>query len=315
MGTLLEVGTGFHGELSGRENIYLSGAIMGMSKVEIDRKFDEIVAFAEVEKLIDTPVKHYSSGMYVRLAFAVAAHLEPEILLVDEVLAVGDIAFQKKSLGKMREAGYSGKTVLIVSHNMEMIASTCRRVIWLDGGKCAMHGDVSKVIDAYERSTRANNGIGDRLQRSQMSKKKAWIDWIEVYDDNQKHRTVFKNGEYLNLLLKLEGNFPPASYFEWILKNEKGLVVTSGGTFVKEHDITLPTPTGLLHARIGPLPLAEGTYNLTLRLGILPGIEFLDVWEDATSILITSYVPEPNGIPFDTRRGVIYIPADYSDNN
>src|ERR1044071_9149764 len=135
VGSLLEVGTGFHHELSGRENIYLNGAILGMKKSEIDRKFDEIVAFSEIEKFIDTPVKHYSSGMYVRLAFAVAAHLEPEVLLVDEVLAVGDAAFQKKCLGKMEHATREGRTVLFVSHNMTAIQSLCERAIRLDHGR------------------------------------------------------------------------------------------------------------------------------------------------------------------------------------
>src|ERR1700686_995054 len=132
--SLLEVGTGFHGELSGRENTYLSGSILGMGKREIDRKFDEIVAFAEVDKFIDTPVKHYSSGMYVRLAFVVAAHLEPEILLVNEVLAVGDVQFQKKCLGKMKEVGSHGRTIVFVSHNMVAVQSLCKRVLWLDAG-------------------------------------------------------------------------------------------------------------------------------------------------------------------------------------
>src|SRR5256714_11160069 len=133
--SLLEVGTGFHGELTGRENTYLSGSILGMSKREIDRKFDEIVAFAEIEKFIDTPVKHYSSGMYVRLAFAVAAHLEPEILLVDEVLAVGDITFQKKCIGKMGDVASGGRTVLFVSHNMAAVESLWSTAYLLENGQ------------------------------------------------------------------------------------------------------------------------------------------------------------------------------------
>lgn len=154
--SLLEVGTGFHGELSGRENIYLSGAIMGMRKREIDRKFDEIVAFSEVEKFIDTPVKHYSSGMYVRLAFAVAAHLEPEILLVDEVLAVGDAAFQKKCLGKMEEIGEQGRTVIFISHNMPMILRLCERAILLDSGRVVADGITNQVTGYYIRSGAAS---------------------------------------------------------------------------------------------------------------------------------------------------------------
>lgn len=150
--SLLEVGTGFHPELTGRENIFLNGAILGMRKHEIRKKFDEIVAFADVEDFIDTPVKRYSSGMYVRLAFAVAAHLEPEILIVDEVLAVGDMQFQKKCLGKMEEVGKSGRTVLFVSHSMGMISNLCRKAILLEGGKISAQGEVSKVILQYNQN-------------------------------------------------------------------------------------------------------------------------------------------------------------------
>jgi homopolymeric O-antigen transport system ATP-binding protein len=149
VGTLLEVGTGFHPELTGRENIYLSGAILGMRKREIDRKFDEIVAFAEIEKFIDTPVKHYSSGMYVRLAFAVAAHLEPEILLVDEVLAVGDAAFQKKCLGKMGDVAREGRTVLFVSHNMGAVNQLCTRAIHLTDGQVRQMGTAAEIVTNY----------------------------------------------------------------------------------------------------------------------------------------------------------------------
>ena len=148
--SLLEVGTGFHQELTGRENIFLNGAILGMTRVEIARKFDEIVAFAEVEEFLDTPVKRYSSGMYVRLAFAVAAHLEPEILIVDEVLAVGDAEFQKKCLGKMDEVSRNqGRTVLFVSHNMEAILKLCTRAIFLESGSVRDTGDVKSVVPAY----------------------------------------------------------------------------------------------------------------------------------------------------------------------
>ena len=152
IGSLLEVGTGFHPELTGRENIFLNGAILGMKKTELVRKFDEIVAFAEVETFIDTPVKHYSSGMFLRLAFAVAAHLEPKILLVDEVLAVGDAMFQKKCLGKMGEVAKEGRTVLFVSHNMGAIRSLCNRGIVLNEGGILYNGGVGKSIEEYYRS-------------------------------------------------------------------------------------------------------------------------------------------------------------------
>ncbi|MCZ7545714.1 MAG: polysaccharide ABC transporter ATP-binding protein [Anaerolineae bacterium] len=149
VGSLLEVGTGFHPELTGRENIYLNGAILGMTRAEIDRKFDEIVDFAEIERFMDTPVKHYSSGMGLRLGFAVAAHLEPEILVVDEVLAVGDAAFQKKCLGKMGEVAGEGRTVLLVSHNMAAIQALCHQSIWIEGGRVNQNGGTQKVIESY----------------------------------------------------------------------------------------------------------------------------------------------------------------------
>jgi lipopolysaccharide transport system ATP-binding protein len=149
---LLEVGTGFHQELTGRENIFLNGAILGMTRAEIIRKFDEIVAFSEIEEFLDTPVKRYSSGMYVRLAFAVAAHLEPEILIIDEVLAVGDAAFQTKCLGKMGGFARSGRTVLFVSHSMEAIRSLCQRVVWLTEGRLHRDGEANEIVEAYFNS-------------------------------------------------------------------------------------------------------------------------------------------------------------------
>jgi lipopolysaccharide transport system ATP-binding protein len=160
VGSLLEVGTGFHPELTGRENIYLNGAILGMKRIEINRKFDEIVAFSEVDKFIDTPVKHYSSGMYLRLAFAVAAHLEPEILIVDEVLAVGDARFQKKCLNKMEDIGKEGRTVLFVSHNMPAVIRLCERAILLDGGTMVADGPTHQIVGAYLRTE--NNATAER---------------------------------------------------------------------------------------------------------------------------------------------------------
>lgn len=165
--SLLEVGTGFHPELTGRENIFLNGAILGMTRREIRSKFDEIVAFSEVEQFLDTPVKRYSSGMYVRLAFAVAAHLEPEILVVDEVLAVGDLAFQKKCLAKMHNVAIGGRTVLFVSHNLATIASLCARAIHLEHGQCKLIGSAEEVINAYltELSSQPTSAIKDPARR------------------------------------------------------------------------------------------------------------------------------------------------------
>ena len=159
VGSLLEVGTGFHPELTGRENTFLNGAILGMGKKEITRKFDEIVEFAEVADFIDTPLKHYSSGMQMRLAFAIAAHFEPQILLVDEVLAVGDIAFQRKCLGKMGEVAQAGRTIVLVSHQMNQIRRLCEKVIWMDGGTIRHAGSTAEVAGAYEAAM-----LGGRVQ-------------------------------------------------------------------------------------------------------------------------------------------------------
>ncbi|MGI8812616.1 MAG: ABC transporter ATP-binding protein [Pyrinomonadaceae bacterium] len=164
VGSLLEVGTGFHKELTGRENIFLNGAILGMKRTEILARFDEIVAFSEIEKFLDTPVKHYSSGMYMRLAFSVAAHLEPEVLIVDEVLAVGDVGFQKKCLSKMREVGASGRTVLFVSHDMSAITRLCERAIWLEHGRMRVDGEATDVVSAYLH------------EQSQTGSERSWTD-------------------------------------------------------------------------------------------------------------------------------------------
>lgn len=169
--SLLEVGTGFHPELTGRENIYLNGAILGMGKIEIQQKFDEIVAFAEVEKFLDTPVKHYSSGMYVRLAFAVAAHLEPEILIVDEVLAVGDAQFQKKCLGKMQDVSQQqGRTVLFVSHNIDAIQRLCSQCLLLENGRLVAHGDTASIAGKYLSSHCFKASPDDRIDLSHASR-------------------------------------------------------------------------------------------------------------------------------------------------
>ncbi|MBD3308671.1 ATP-binding cassette domain-containing protein [candidate division KSB3 bacterium] len=158
VGSLLEVGTGFHAELTGRENIYLNGAILGMNKAEVTQKFDDIVAFAELEEFIDTPVKRYSSGMYVRLAFAVAAYLEPEILLIDEVLAVGDVKFQEKCFGRLETVAQAGRTILLVSHNMPSIINLCQRAILLEGGSIAKDGKALDVVEHYLLTTRSAEG-------------------------------------------------------------------------------------------------------------------------------------------------------------
>jgi lipopolysaccharide transport system ATP-binding protein len=207
VGSLLEVGTGFHPELTGRENIYLNGAILGMTRVEIARKFDEIVDFSGIEKFLDTPVKHYSSGMYVRLAFAVAAHLEPEILLVDEVLAVGDAAFQKKCLGKMGEVAHEGRTVLFVSHNMGAISALCKNGIVLQDGKSLGFYPVNDAIDSYMANVVSSvSRVSPKLRKDHQGNGKVQI--IDVKILNPENETIYQvplNNGTLSFQIDLEG--------------------------------------------------------------------------------------------------------------
>jgi lipopolysaccharide transport system ATP-binding protein len=195
--SLLEVGTGFHPELTGRENIFLNGAVLGMRKAEIKNKFDEIVAFAEVEKFLDTPVKRYSSGMYVRLAFAVAAHLEPDVLIVDEVLAVGDVDFQKKCLGKMEEFGNEGRTVLFVSHNIGAIQQLCSRALLLESGKLRLVGNIEEIVDKYLFSTNLESGRDNLLMlpRDNGLSLEVKIDSFQLYNSKMEKAEFLKFGE------------------------------------------------------------------------------------------------------------------------
>lgn len=206
--SLLEVGTGFHPELTGRENVFLNGAILGMTRAEIKLKFDEIVAFAEVDKFLDTPVKRYSSGMYVRLAFAVAAHLEPEILIVDEVLAVGDAEFQKKCLGKMSEVSKGGRTVLFVSHNMTAVASLCSRALLMEGGRISKSGHVKEVTDHYLAPIGGKSDIRRQIWHDKATApgdERVRVHKVEINSDGEDHQspiemdTPFRIGiEYWN---------------------------------------------------------------------------------------------------------------------
>jgi len=225
--SLLEVGTGFHPELTGRENIFLNGAILGMTRADIRERFDEIVAFAEVEKFLDTPVKRYSSGMYVRLAFAVAAHLEPDILVVDEVLAVGDAQFQKKCLGKMREvSGREGRTVLFVSHQMGMITSLCSRGILLEGGQIAFDGGAAEAVAKYyTRSdgapfavdyTKLAKAVGDQFATLQQA-------WIEDANGQRTGEIDIRSGFEIRMRYRLHDKSPKSPAPQFHLYNAQGI--------------------------------------------------------------------------------------------
>jgi ABC-type polysaccharide/polyol phosphate transport system ATPase subunit len=276
--SLLEVGTGFHPELTGRENIFLSGSILGMSRREINRRFDEIVAFAEIEQFLDTPVKHYSSGMYVRLAFAVAAHLEPEILIIDEVLAVGDAAFQRKCIERMESIGRDGRTILVVSHNMGSIARLCNTAVLLAGGTVAHQGPVDGCIARYfasskERITAAVNGVSLRLAISGRGGERldTWkrdqdlVATVEIGCADSRSRAVdlaFYSDEGVRLFaLQSDRMTPPAA-------------VSAGGTTVFRFCITNP---GLNCSSLG--------LDVGVRLG--GSRDYAALWERAATIAVS----------------------------
>lgn len=255
--SLLEVGTGFHPELTGRENIFLNGAILGMSRAEITRKFDEIVAFAEVERFLDTPVKHYSSGMYVRLAFAVAAHLEPEILIIDEVLAVGDAQFQKKCLGKMSAvARDSGRTVLFVSHNTSALQAICRTGLWLQQGRVVQQGPIGPCLAAY---LAAGSSIATLAPRDAT---KPHITAIEL------DRTALAAG-HLRLSVTFHSPFPLNRPVLGIILHDKHgrPVAGSNGRMAGEAWQPPAAAAGTITAELAPLPLHSDTYRASLFLG------------------------------------------------
>jgi len=230
--SLLEVGTGFHHELTGRENVFLNGAILGMTREEIKRKFDEIVAFAEVEKFLDTPVKRYSSGMCVRLAFAVAAHLEPEILIVDEVLAVGDEAFQKKCLGKMDKVAQQGRTVFFVSHNMPSIKRLCTTAILLSDGRIVERGNPGSVVAAYLQSDSARRGMVELADSDHQTKSPVQVRTVEVLNSKGQRSDLLHFGETIIIRLGVEIKQP-------ITAARIGIGIHANGVRVS----TLHTPT------------------------------------------------------------------------
>ena len=267
--SLLEVGTGFHQELTGRENIYLNGAILGMRKAEIDRKFDEIVAFSEIEQFLDTPVKRYSSGMYVRLAFAVAAHLEPEILIVDEVLAVGDYAFQKKCLGKMHDvATDDGRTVLFVSHNMGALAQLCEHGILLEHGQVKAIGPANDVIQTYLRSSLDE----DKAQvcfPTDLAKPCQFIS-AEILHDDGSLGSDFSCDEPVTIRLRFEVREPvPSLFLTFYLQNLDGTRVLFSD--IRDTDRSVSDRLGVgLHTFEVTVParlLAATTYLLTIEAG------------------------------------------------
>ncbi len=302
VGSLLEVGTGFHPELTGRENTFLSGAILGMGKAEIIRKFDEIVAFAELEKFIDTPVKHYSSGMYVRLAFAVAAHLEPEILLVDEVLAVGDINFQKKCLGKMGDVARAGRTVVLVSHQLNQIRRLCHRVVWIDAASVRQDGPTHEVVSAYESAMASGDSNGAQQNRT-VATKARFLRWeIAGAPAGQPH--------VLSTLGLVTVNFVVESA-EPITSGEHGVALFNAERQLMwaraAQNLTIDTGVHIFSHTFPSLPLRPGAYQW--QVSLWDNGEMLDLWDCVPGLTIATEVHQHHR---DEWNGILNLPSDFA---
>jgi lipopolysaccharide transport system ATP-binding protein len=270
VGSLLEVGTGFHQELSGRENIYLNGAILGMTRAEIGRKFDDIVEFSEIAEFLDTPVKRYSTGMYVRLAFAVAAHLEPEILLVDEVLSVGDLGFQRKCLGQMEQIAGSGRTVIFVSHNMGAVRGLCTRVLEIEEGHVVADGQPDDIVGQYVARQLATTGSVLDLPRPLGRPDELVITAVRVIDDEGKTQGPFRSSQTLTVDIDFEVALANGAYQVGMdLLSGEGLVFRSWHTDVAPDD--WPELTVGRHTMRCAIPgglLNEGSYAVAPRAGV-----------------------------------------------
>jgi lipopolysaccharide transport system ATP-binding protein len=270
VGSLLEVGTGFHPELTGRENIFLSGAILGMRRAEIARKFDEIVAFADIEQFIDTPVKRYSSGMYVRLAFAVAAHLEPEILLVDEVLAVGDASFQKKCLGKMGDIARAGRTVLFVSHNMTSIESLCTSCLLIKSGKVEAKGIPTEIVGRYLANER-NSDSGSRSLRHHQGRRAGSIGamtMVELQTDGETIDGAIRMGSPLSINVSYSAERPLRPVVGVAVRTIQGAPVFAvSERYCNQLASCESAQRGKVVCTLDELPLMPGTYVIDLYFG------------------------------------------------
>jgi lipopolysaccharide transport system ATP-binding protein len=308
MGSLLEVGTGFHPELSGRENVYLNGAILGMTRADIRRRFDEIVAFAEVERFLDTPVKRYSTGMYMRLAFAVAAHLEPEILVVDEVLAVGDAAFQAKSLGKMGEVARSGRTVLFVSHNLAAVTQLCGSALLLDHGRVVTKGSAGQVVSHYLASGSREGQVDLDVIRAAPNASPARITFAELLDAEGRVCQDFPMGSDITVAFRVAFADPEApTKLAVSLKTSDGLPITH----IVDDDAGFVPPTGKaeqqVFVRIPDIRLYPGQYRISLWVVDAPNTVVYDHAEDCLTFTITDggrltfrRLPREHGVVFLT---------------
>jgi lipopolysaccharide transport system ATP-binding protein len=297
--SLLEVGTGFHPELTGKENIFLNGAIMGMNKAEISSKLDEIIEFAGVERYIDTPVKRYSSGMYVRLAFAVAAHLEPEILIVDEVLAVGDIEFQKKCLGKMKDVSSQGRTVIFVSHNISAIRSFCNKGIYLKNGKIEMQGEINQVLKEYLEAN-TDLSLSGNYKKNKLEGTAVELISASVFNGNDHTKNIFEISEEISIKLQINNlsQLPGVYGYLQIVNNEEEVFIETdsrdfGDNIVEKLDIGINN----IELTISKYILPIGSYKLY--------VSFTSMYSNQDSWVVDcpGYILEFSVIDSQTMRG------------
>jgi lipopolysaccharide transport system ATP-binding protein len=309
--SLLEVGTGFHEELTGRENIYLNGSILGMKKREVDAKLDAIVAFSGVERFIDTPIKRYSSGMRLRLGFAVAAHLDPDVLIVDEVLAVGDAGFQKKCIGAMQDLRRDGRTVLFVSHNMAAVENLCSRAIWIHGGQVQCDTDAQTAIQSYMSAfadeTKASMDLRDFKDRRGTGEIRYTA--IEFLSSNGDILNYIRSGDALTIRLYYEAGEPiPHPSFGFRLSTEFGTLITDTSTWHHGIDIPLVLPGhGHIDLKIDSINLLQGRYYFTLGLTDTQGTPY-DLVEQCAYIDIDVADVYRCGRGVDNKYGLVYFP-------
>ena len=312
IGALLELGAGFHPDLTGRENIYLNGSILGLSRAEIRRRLDDIIGFAELERFIDVPVKHYSSGMYVRLAFSIAVHTDPEILLVDEVLAVGDAAFQQKCIKRIMEFRRAGLTIILVSHDLQMIQRICNRVLWLDQGSLRDDGGTDSVIARYVSTVQT--GLEKRLDAEQKGipvtpdRKRLQIRDVKMLDSEGRLRWVFSSGQPLRIQIIYECAEPvERPVFSIMIHRSDGLYVSGTNTFNIDPTAIGPIQgRGIVSVNIERLDLCEGDYFLSVGAYLEPDPPF---WSQPADFRDKQYrfrVISPKGA-----HGVLVLPVKW----
>lgn len=310
--SLLEVGTGFHEELTGRENVYLNGSILGMKKREVDLKFDEIVSFSGIERFIDTPIKRYSSGMRMRLGFAVAAHLEPDVLIVDEVLAVGDAVFQKKCISAMQDLRGGGRTVLFVSHNMAAVENLCTRGIWIANGQVKLDGPTHGVIEAYMGSFSSTEGASSDLAAVDGRRGSGEIRFtrVEFLSTSGGTQNITRSGKSVVIRLHFHAKEPiERPSFGFRMYGDLGTLVTDTSTWLHGLDIPLvPAGDGYIDLEIDSLNLLPARYYLSIGVESAMGQRIFDLIEHAVYLDVEEAPIYGSSRRIDSRFGLVYFP-------